>query len=209
MPYDLAGDRYTTKVSVRRAVRRVMEAHPLDREFESQLLSDLIARYHHRCPLLGLRPIRFRKVTLPQYPTGYELQGYFPQVVDGEVVGWHDVSWTKCLNPPTYDDEVRQFLRRRIQPEIRATLGDQCEECGSTSDLEVDHEEPAFDEMYQRARLFFTQGEVDNWAYHDWLRNDRFELPQGHPVLVAFEAEHRRARLRTLCRSCHRRGTNP
>ncbi len=204
-PYDLTGRRYTSKVAVRKAVRQVLNAYLFYQEFESQLLSDLIAGYHHRCPQLGLRPIRFRKVPLPEYASKYEFQGYFPQVRDEAPIGWHDVSWTKCLDPPTYDDEVRQFLRRRIQPQMKAALRDRCEECGSADRLEVHHVKPTFEEMYQQARRSFTEVEVDGWAYHDWLANDRFAMPEGHPVLVAFEEAHRQGQLKTLCRTCHRR----
>ncbi len=118
-----------------------------------------------------------------------------------------DVSWTKCLAPPTYDDEVRQFLRRKIQPQMRAALGDRCERCGSSEDLEVNHLDPTFDEIYQQARHHFTQFEIDSWAYHDWWANARFALPDGHPVLVAFEELHSRVRLEAVCRLCHRQTT--
>lgn len=122
-------------------------------------------------------------------------------------MGWHDVSWTKCLKPPTYDDEVKQFLRRRIQPQMRAALRDRCERCGSSEDLEVNHLDPTFDEIYQQVRHHFTQSEIDSWAYHDGWANARFALPERHRVLVAFEELHRGVRLETLCRRCHRQTT--
>lgn len=205
--YELAGQIYQTKKSVKDAVRALVDRMPFGHEFESPLLSDLIGKYHHQCPKLGIRPTMFRRDRHEEHPSGQDFKAYFPQAVNGAVVGWHGVSWTKCLDPPSYEDEVRGFLRRVAKPEMDAARKDACEECHRTGSgpLQVDHANPTFEEMYQKVRGQLTAREIENWAYYDWISHERFSLPEDHPVSLEFRRLHAKARLRTLCKACHNR----
>jgi 5-methylcytosine-specific restriction endonuclease McrA len=80
---------------------------------------------------------------------------------------------------------------------------DRCQLCGSTEQLEVDHVQPTFNEIYLMARANFLPEEVDSWAYHDWLNNARFSLPEEHPVVWLFDRIHSNSKVQTLCTRCH------
>lgn len=182
-------------------MRAVVNPRPNGEEFESSLISDLIAKYHGHCSALGIRPVRFRKV---EYGGNYEFQGFFTEKVDGREIGWHDVSWRKSVRPQSYESEVRAFLRRHIEPELKVARKDRCETCGRTDDLDVHHENPSFEEIYVQARAHFSPEEIKTRAYDEWLKKERFSLPKDHAVLAAFDAAHKSATLRTLCKAHHR-----
>ncbi len=183
------------------AIQTELSGYSFNVVFESPILSNLVFERHHACSRLQLRPMSFRKAKLPEFGglEHYELQGHFSEI------GWHDVSWVKCLNPPCYLDEVRQHLRARIQPLIQEYRGLSCEMCGSNDRLEVDHESPPFKAIAKSATGLFTEDEIEQWAYHDWVNNRRFTLPDNHPVVVRFLELHSTATLRTLCQPCHSR----
>lgn len=201
IPYHLAGRRYPSKQAVTTAVQEELAVYQKGELFTSPLLTDLISKHHHRCAPLKLQPTHFRKMTLPEYPnhpTAYELQGYFPSLQQ-----WHDVSWKKCLNPPTYLDEVYQSLRFRIAPQMKKVRSEACHKCGSRDQLDVHHATPTFATIAQEASKQFTPAEILNWAYHDWVNQARFSLPENHPVVKEFDRLHKSAALITLCRKCH------
>lgn len=197
--YHLAGAIYTSKRSLVTAVQKELSQYKIGEEFTSPLLSDLVSKHHLHCSRLGYKPVQFRKIPLPEYPSSstYELQGYFV------AIGWHDVSWRKCIYHPTYHDEVKQFLREHVHQSLQSQKKAKCERCGSTKQLEVDHMEPTFNEIYIMARANFLPEEVASWAYHDWLNNTRFSLPEEHPVVQLFDRIHSNSRIQTLCTRCH------
>jgi hypothetical protein len=205
--YYLAGRFFDSKAAVTRAVRTELLQYNWWDQFTSPLLADLLSHYHHALPRLGLVPLKFRKT--PPLESNrledYNFEAYFD---DPRIGGWHGVSWVKCLRPSTYFDEVREFLRRTIAPAMASQRGLRCESCGSNQNLEVDHASPAFQEIFLEAVKQFTMAEIDGWAYHDWIGEERFKLPRDHPVTQSFLTLHAGAVLQTLCRTCHIQKTN-
>lgn len=199
----LAGVVFKTKKELREHIRSLLARRVMWEEFESDLLSELIAKYHHYCGAVGLRPERFRKVPLPEIPSvgPYEFQGFFPKI------GWHGVSWTKCLRAPTYIDEVTMSLRRRVKSVVDGARGGRCARCGSTERLDVHHAGPTFDEMAKAASALLTKEEVEERRYWTWEKEERFNLPEGHPTLRLFDELHAKSLLVTLCKACHRQET--
>ena len=205
--YHLAGMTFPSKAAVTRAVREELTHHARWDEFTSPLLADLLTNYHHALPRLGLVPLKFRK-TPPlesNRESDYNFEAYFK---DPRLTGWHGVSWVRCLKPPTYFDEVREFLRRIIAPIMATHRHPSCDRCGSTQNLEVDHAQPTFQEMFLAATTAFTAEEIASWAYHDWIGEERFRLPSDHPVTKGFLLLHDVAAFQTLCRQCHAKKTS-
>ncbi len=202
--YDLAGQHFRSKVLLRAEVRRILEGYKFYEQIQNPVILELFAKHHHRIPQLGLKPTICRKAPAKE-GRGYEMEVY---LTGSAFTGWHDASWVKCIFPPSYMDEVRQSLRSRIKPEMDSLREDWCDHCGNTEDLEVDHVVPTFKEMIQEVSKHFPPGEVETWAHHDWLHNERFSLPEGHPVLVAFDELQETATVHTLCRSCHAEKTS-
>lgn len=200
--FTLAGVNYPTKVSVQRAVQQELAGVPFRTEFSSPLLSDLVNHYHYRASVLHLHAIRFKKEhAFSGLSSTYTFYAFF------EEIGWHDVSWHKCLTPPRYQDEVRAYLRWLTRDLTLPQRKTACESCGATSGLQVDHNSPTFNEMFREVFAVFSQDEVANWAYHDWLRYETFHLPPNHPAVRLFYVLHETATLRTLCQPCRAKVT--
>ena len=198
----LANQSFPSKAAAIRAIQAELLLHVFWEAFTSPLLVDLLTRYHHALPRLGLRPTHFRKTPSweSRNPDLYNFEAYFR---DPKLTGWHGISWRKCFDPPTYLDEARQHLRKLVGPTVAIARGPCCERCGSTDNLEVDHLKPTFEEMFLASAALFASKENDQWAYYDWIANERFELPPTHPVVVEFMRQHRSATLQTLCREHH------
>lgn len=193
---------FASKADLIRTVKHEIAEHPLNQVFESPLVSDLILYRHPYCRLEGLRPETFCKRPPAQYRAGYHFQAWFPSVA-----AWHPVSWHKAVNPPSYEDEVRKFLRWNIEPLLAEARGLRCEHCGSTLNLETDHKDPTFDQMWRAAAPLLTIAEISTWAYYQWDNVPGFRLPPTHPVFRSVMAAHQTAIFQTLCRTCHQAET--
>lgn len=194
--YELA-----SKAELTRAVQTEINQYMLGEEFESRLLSALVLYRHPYCRRHILIPTRFMKRTAQYGRSGYHFHGYF------EGIGWKSLSWHKCITPTTFHDEVRNFLRWNLIPSLIEAKGEQCEHCGSRTQLEVNHAAPTFEAIYRQVEGLFSAEETDIWAYYDWDSIPGFRLPSDHPVFLTFMAIHNEATLETLCKPCHAKVT--
>lgn len=188
---------YPTKKAVTDAIQTIINAQPFKIPFESILLSDLIAERHYFCSIKQLRPLRFRK--LPGYGA-YQFEGEFAEI------GWHSVSWTKCLKPrQTAWDKIKQAMRDRAEPvkaEYRKTHP-MCEQCGSPA-METHHSQPSFNELAEIVRKQFSDADISSClAEWNWFERDNFALPESHSITMMFDRLHSTAVLQSLCRECH------
>jgi hypothetical protein len=135
---------FTTKTALTDAVREIVNPVPFDAEFESGLLSDLIAERHWYCRHHQARPTKFKKSH--GWNGGYDFWGWF------EPTGWHRVSWRKCITPDKIDDVLKRALRTAIRPIITDYKDSHavCERCNLQTAEEIDHVNPTLDEMYQK-----------------------------------------------------------
>jgi hypothetical protein len=195
---------FPTATAATKAFQQILNAQPFKTPFESELLSDLIAERHYFCAPRGIRPSRFRK--LPGF-RAYTLEGDFSLSVPSRNLGWHPVSWTKCLKPPQTDwDRIVRAMRDRIEPEKLAYRNEHqtCEICRSASSVEVHHESPSFIEITQCVRKTITDDHIaDCLGDWDWFVKEDFALPENHAITRAFDAIHSSATLQALCRVCH------
>lgn len=195
---------FATRTALRDTIRGIVTPKPFGIAFESSLLSDLIVERHYFCSLHGLRPSRFRK--LAGYGA-YILQGDFSGLPTPEPIGWHDVSWTKCLIPPlTNWDRIVRAMRDRCEP-IKAQyrkLHPVCEACRSRPSVEAHHRSPTFKEICNSVRQHVSEedvtGALGGW---NWFRRENFTLPEGHRITALFDGLHASAQLEALCRQCH------
>jgi hypothetical protein len=198
----LAGGRlYTTKKAIQEDVRACLKTKRLFDPFCSELLSDLVQSYHYYCKREGLRPAKFRKK--PRARGGYTLQGWF------EGVGWHGVSYLKCLTPPTFETEMTKALRTVVEPVVWAKKKPCCEKCGSTYQLEQDHVEPKFKTILTRCLAVAGEEERSAWETFDWLKEETFTLPPSCPAVKLALELHETAVIQTLCAPCHRNVKRP
>lgn len=188
---------FSTQEDIRKAVRRVLEGHKLETDFESALISDLIAERHYYCSIKGLRPSRFKKVDVYDG----QLHGYF----DG--IGWHPVTWYKSAGkPPTVRDHINNALRRRIKPLKSPYFQSHrtCEYCNLVPPVEIHHEAPEWREIMDMIFAEVSAADVDavmeSW---NWFHKDEFQIPGGSRIAVVFDRIHKSAVLKALCKECH------
>ena len=125
------------------AVRAVVNPAPYDATFGSELISDLLAERHYYCQRNGIRLTRFKK-THEDRP--YRFYADFPSV------GWHPVSWTKCVKqPPTRETIIRDALRQSTEAQKSAyrRAHPVCENCGRAPSIETHHVQPTFAEIVE------------------------------------------------------------
>lgn len=195
--FTLGGRTYRTKKAAMDVCKKVINSHPLVKPFASEVLSDLVQRHHYYCSRHGLRPLQFRKI--PRARGGYRLEGWF----DG--IGWHGVSYRKCLTPPTFEQEVNKALRKVVEPVVWRTRDDWvCEKCGGTQDLEQDHVEPKFVDVFNACMEVITDEDRAAWDNFNWPRYEEFFLPKNSPAVKLALKMHENAVIRTLCAPCHR-----
>ena len=188
---------FSTSEEIRIAVRNVLKGFKLETEFESALISDLIAERHYFCSLKGLRPSKFKKV----HVYGEQLQGYF----DG--IGWHPVSWYRSAGkPPTVRGQISDALRLRIKP-LKAPYFQNhriCEYCNSAPSVEIHHEalewREIMDMIFSEVFASDVDSVMESW---DWFNKDEFEIPDGSRIALVFDRIHESAVLKALCKKCH------
>ena len=185
------------KTKLTEHIRSIVNPEPMDIAFTSDTLAELIAERHYYCAAKGLKPVEFRKAT--RHP-GYTFQAYFPDL------GWKSVSWTKCVNGFSFQQEMKAALRDLIASDIAAhkIRNPLCETCGEPG-VEVDHVEPEFAVMADQALSLLDNGdEAELLQTHDFLSDLAWEFPSSHKVAVAFLDAHHDAKLETACKACHK-----
>lgn len=186
------------KSELRKEIQRLLLTKSMDEEFESTLISNLIASKHYFCFPHGLRPTRFKKTR--RNGGGYLFMGYFPEH------GWHPVSWDKSITQRHDLKLVKDALRLAVDPEILEYKSRHpvCEHCHLRPSQECHHASPTFEELFQSAICDMTDDEwVQIWRAFEWWNKEPFQIPQSAPLLRRFVEAHRRASLQALCQQCH------
>ena len=194
--FDLAGKVHCTKKSAQAAALAEINPQPLLLPFQSELLSDLVSRYHYYCSKHSLRPTRFRK--MPRRTGGYNLEAWF------EGIGWHGVSYRKCLTPPTFRSEAIHALRQVVESFVWSHRKPCCDRCGSRDRLEVNHLKPRFEEMVEKALEAADEADKAAWDRFDWVSQEEFQLPPAGKAVRMIVELHKKAIFQTLCAPCHR-----
>lgn len=196
----LALQSYRTKKALTEAVQGLVNAQPFDTAFAAPLITDLIAERHYYCAPMGWRPLQFRKRAVVGMGS-YLFEGEFPAPV-----GWHGVSWRKCIYPPADGGTLAAGARVSVRPVVRAyhDAHPVCERCEAVPSTAVDHVDPEF------KALLHTVLEHAPWdqqasllASFDWIATEQYVWPHDHPLTVALHAAHERAILQAVCAGCH------
>jgi len=167
-------------------------------EFESQLISDLIAEKHYYCSGKQLRPARFRKTDRGN--DSYDFWGFFQNH------GWHVVSWRQCINPRNQTDWLVRALRDAAQPIVSRykSCHPVCERCQVVVSDDVDHVSPEFNDIATEIiGTLSPEQTVQIFERFDWWDKEPFSLPPNHVALEQLERAHRTARLQAVCKTCH------
>jgi hypothetical protein len=187
-----------TKTQLKAEIREFLKPIPFSHEFESPLLSDLIAEKHYHCSLHGLRPTKFRKLFRPG--GAYDFAGYFP----GH--GWHLVSWTKCIDAGADEWFIVRALRDAVQPFLSdyKAAHPVCERCKQRAAEECDHVHPEFEEIAKQAIAAMSKDDrrAAELAF-DWWNEDAYRLPENSSALKYVLRAHETAKLMAVCHACH------
>lgn len=139
-----------------------------------------------------------RKIN-PQFPTSDPR--HLHTLIDGV---WDARSWRKWINPLSPVQEVKRVMRFCVSEDMREFMEcceiHECDSCGSTKDLTVDHVAPPFDDI---ANLFIEQnGLPEIIGPRDLSRiiNEFLDM-NIQAAWVAFHASQ--ATYQILCRSCN------
>ncbi|WP_345737172.1 hypothetical protein [Prosthecobacter algae] len=194
---------FPSKAAAKIAIQKIINEQPFKQPFESSLISDLILERHYFCSLRGLRPSRFRKI--PSYGA-YSFEGDFTGWLERDI-GWHPVSWTKCLMPPLTEwDRIVRAMRDRCL-DAKTFYRDAhfiCEGCGIEESAEVHHKQPSFLAIATSIRADVSDVEIaDCLSGWDWFVKGDFSLPEGHKITGLFDQRHNLANLEALCKDCH------
>jgi hypothetical protein len=187
-----------TKTKLTETIREEISRYNFGQEFESSLISDLIAQKHYYCSRKRLRPERFKKEFRPG--AAYDFYGFFP----GH--DWHLVSWSQCIRPRDEHDWLKNALRESIKPIVTAykAAHPTCEKCCQVPSEHVDHVDPEFDVMASKAIQAITMHEVDEaFSRFDWWNKDPFTLPSTHRAVQSVLEDHNSAKLQAVCQPCH------
>jgi hypothetical protein len=187
-----------TKTQVTEAIREELKQYAFNQEFESSLISELIAQKHYHCAAQRIRPTRFRKLYRPNSP--YDFEGYF------QAHGWRKVSWTQCITPRSDRDWLKRALRDAAHPIVSTyrSRHPTCERCQSSPSVEVDHVYPEFEQMVSQIIHSLSAEQVtEALLSFDWLSDAPFAFPTDHPALTLLQETHRHATLQAVCKPCH------
>lgn len=171
----------------------------MPREFEYEMLSDLIREKHYYCSVHALRPVAFR--TLPRIGGGYTFQGRF------EGHGWKTVSWDQCITPKREVDFLTAALRLALRPITRPVVAERpvCEVCHASPPEVCHHEAPRFAAIFETAAASLSDADwEDIWREFDWWNSDPFAIPETSPLYLRALELHRGAVLMAVCEPCHR-----
>jgi hypothetical protein len=186
-----------TKTQLTKAIRDEIKQYGFSEEFESPIISELIAEKHYYCSKKGIKPDRFRKLFRPG--AAYDFEGFF------QGHGWHMVSWSQCMQPRDEYDWLKRALRDAIQPIVAQykSLHPSCEICGAKSE-HVDHVDPEFDEMATQAISLLNEKQLkEAFERFDWWSEEPFSLPESNPAVRYILAAHDTAELQAVCKPCH------
>ena len=156
-------------------------------------------RQHYYCSAKGLVPEKFKKTKHPDFKTApYYFWAFFP------TIGWHGVSWVKCIDGWTLTDGVASALRISVRPIIEAYRNTHlnCEKCGKPT-ADIDHVSPEFKTIAEQAIAAMTQADWDSITY-DWISEETFTLPENLSCVQFVKNAHETAVLMSVCKDCHR-----
>lgn len=192
-----------TKKAAQEMAQTFLKTQPLNREFESYMLSSMFHRYHPVLSRFGFWPTRFKK--LPPRPGrywgGYDLNAYLP-----EIGSWRHTSYRKCFSPTGIEVRLQIELRSSVKDLLLARRRDYpiCERCGILPSEEVDHVKPEFKDIWAEAKKWFRPIELTTWETQR-LANPVFELrlPEDHPAVQYVRKAHENVQLMAVCKRCH------
>ncbi len=185
-------------------IREIIDVHPFNMPFESELISDLIFERHYFCSKHKLRPSRFRKI---KSYSCYSFEGDFSNNTLDPPIEWHAVSWTKCLKKEQTDwDRMIRAMRDRCEPVKTAykLAHPTCEACKAAPAVEVHHAAPSFIDLTKSIRVDVEDLDIESCLSDwNWFHKKDFALPEGHKITKLFDAAHEDCRLESLCKKCH------
>lgn len=142
----------------------------------------------------GITAIQRRKN--PKFPSDTR---HLHVCIDGE---WQSKSWVKSIAPPAKYAEEKSVMRKAITTDTQEYLYgcgiDCCEHCGSDQNLQVDHSDPAFDEI---AIGFFNVVGVPSIIPCQSGVGYVFKDIDAEAAWIAFHTAN--ANYQILCRSCN------
>ena len=114
---------------------------------------------------------------------------------------WTPVSWNNLISPKSDRQKRHKAMRFSVASDIddlRNTMGAECENCGASENLQVDHLAPPFmqiaDEFISDNGMFEI---INNDDGAGWVFLDQ----ESEALWIAFHAS--RATYQVLCRSCN------
>ncbi|WP_414545199.1 hypothetical protein [Nostoc sp. CCY0012] len=189
---------YKTKTALEKDIKDLIGSYAFNQEFESELLSDLIAQKHYYCSFHGIKALQFKK---QKNYNSYDFYGFFT------TLGWHKVSWRKCIYPESKELIVKQALRDAIQPysSERKRQYPICERCFKEPSEETDHIDPEFDVIAKQALETLSDKDWESIMINsfDFSIKEPFRLPENNPALIYTLEAHKTAKLQAVCKKCH------
>lgn len=199
----LGGISFKTKKSVEDYIRKKISENYYGKEFECDVISDLIFKHHYFCSLHKIRPIKFKAIDHggDSSSINYTFYGFF----DG--IGWKGVTWKKSLYPQTWNSAKTPLLRLSVADDMESfRLNNyKCESCGKTSPpLNCHHKEPSFAEMAKAVDSLFTNADLEKWINRNWLDDGDFHLEENNQAVSTFVKLHKKSTMTVLCANCHK-----
>jgi hypothetical protein len=195
---------YKTKKALEVDIQNLINSYDFNQEFESELLSDLMAEKHYGCLFHGLRPLWFLK---KKNKLSYDFFCFITPV------GWYPISWRQAIKPETEKSIVEKALRYAIKPYTSGRKRQYriCERCGKAPSEDTDHVEPEFNDIATQAINTLSGKDLksimDSYK-SNFLNKEPFQLPENNSALIYTLEAHKTAKLQAVCKKCHQLNAN-
>lgn len=170
--YEVAGLVFPTQSSLETEIKRRLNSHPINREFEDQFMAAVVNAYHPEVIAAGQRTtglfqyldfgeqVRRNLDSATRHRGGKLLMSFFDPLSD-----WRDCTVYPWRGQGNHRRDIKNALREKINQFLpHPKLTDRCarQPCDATgAQLEYQHIEPTFNEIAEACMELMTEQEIE------------------------------------------------
>jgi len=216
--YTVSGATFQKQKDLDDAVKKALNNHLVDTEFEDQFLADVVNQLHPEVISAGQKVVKFiyltateqekRKLsTVKRWRGGMLLMGYFEPLND-----WRDVTVYPWRKPKDNRKEIMIALRELINPKLPKPKSSECcaaDGCHARySTLEYHHVYPNYYAISEKCMELISEHDIETLFGYDKFKPRTFTvadfIPMDHPAVVMLNYLHMDNKWEWLCPYHHR-----
>lgn len=176
---------------------------PLDIEFGSNILSYLLNNHHYIIQYSNHDLSRFMKRSPTIGHAGYDFCAWFDSIEK-----WHRISWRSSITgQSSFEQQFAMNARDYISHILREykSRHEICERCKNKKAIEVDHVNPEFKDMIDKALdKVSEQDKHDFILFFDFFSEEKSWIPKSHASIQYILDCHKNAEFMAVCKECHK-----